>query len=489
MNDNADNSMENHGPAPATQEKSGAGFWRRLFRRKASTGAPDSATPVDDRGTLTTYLLRFLWKRKWTIIILSVIGAFITVAATYLMTPLYKASSKILVKSAETQEVVIFDDLQRPVFKAKNVIPANNIIQLATSEAFARTIVDEFHLDEELRRQREAPDGFREDFWVSVRKLKKSLKRAVKSPYVFYLRKRGLPVPPDSKPNYRQQAIRTFMEDVAEIELVADSDVVKLTIWWVAPGPTEAMAIRLSSLVIQEFVKLEQTAANSTYEFCRDELEKARKDLATAERELHDFKESVGIRHFESQKQALLEQIQDTEMRLNNTTAELAGAKAKLAAWRKELDEQKGKLSSLDAYQNLLQEQIMLTVNVEALAAKKSEHQVAVADVEKRLKDIVGFEPDLRRFERGLALKEKLYVQLAQRHDELAVQRVSDLSSFNIRVIDTPELPENVEAPWPDWMLNLCIGIPLTVMIAVGVALLRHLWEEPFWIEFETGRD
>jgi len=476
-------------PRESPAEAKRPGLWSRLFGRKASHGNSDRASADTDRGTLAAYLMRFLWKRKWTIIILSALGVFITVAATYLMAPLYKASSKILVQSAETQEMVIFDDLQRPVFRAKNVIPANNIIELATSEAFARTMVDEFRLDKELRRQREAPEGFREEFWVSVRKLKKSLKRAVKSPYVFYLRKKGRPIPPESEPNYRQQAIRTFMDEVAEIELVADSDVMKITIWWVVPGPTEAMARRLSELVIREFVKLEQTAANSTYEFCRAELEKARKELSEAEGRLHRFKEAAGIRDYERQNQALLDQLHDTQMRLHNTVAELAGAKARLAAWRKELEEQKGKLSSLDSYQNLLQEQISLTVDVDALAAKKAEHEQAVRDFGRELEDFANNEPELRRLERNLALKEKLYVQLGQRHDELAVQKVSDLSAFNIRVIDTPELPADAEPPWPDWMMNLCIGIPLSLLIACGIAFLRHLWEEPFWVEFQAGRD
>ena len=52
--------------------------------------------------------VHILWKRKWLILAVTVIGTVLTAAGTYLSTPLYKATTKIMVKVNANQDVLLY---------------------------------------------------------------------------------------------------------------------------------------------------------------------------------------------------------------------------------------------------------------------------------------------------------------------------------------------------------------------------------------------
>ena len=79
-----------------------------------------------------------------------------------------------------------------------------------------------------------------------------------------------------------------------------------------------------------------------------------------------------------------------------------------------------------------------------------------------------------------MKLDEQLFITLSSKYDELNVQRASALGGLNMMVIDTPALSERSEPYWPDWMLNLLIGIPASFLVGLGLAFLRKIWREPF---------
>ena len=146
------------------------------------------------------------------------------------------------------------------------------------------------------------------------------------------------------------------------------------------------------------------------------------------------------------------------------------------------LNEQKKSLTSLQAYQDLLNGGILLKVEIDALHAEKADYESVQDRLRNELSDLVEKGLELKRLEREMNLKEALFNQLGKKHDELKVQSVSNLGGLDLRVIDTPKLRSNVEADYPQWDYGLGIGIPGSILLAILLAFFLELLNESFWI-------
>ena len=437
---------------------------------------------TDSQEEFKYYFFYIIFKRKWLIISLSIIAIALTVLSTYLYMPLYKATSKIMVRATTSQEVILFRDLYRQDPRITNVVPANNFVEIATSTAVARIIVGKFQLDKKLRTKLEDPEGFREYFWYCIDKIESGTKRAIKFPYNLFQRITTGKYPEKSERDYTAMAVKKFMKDGTDIDVAAESDVITLSIWSELPKDAEAIAKELTTLVIQKSISLEQNAAANGYDFVRSELEKAKNQLAIAEQKVSQFKQKWNISNIKKQKELKLYELDEADRSLVEVTAELSAKRARVKEIMRQLNEQKKALKSLDAYEHLLNESILIKVDINALVAKKEDYQRARALIEAALEGLVDKELDLTRLEREVVLKEQFFSRLGSKHDELNVQRVSDLGGLDLRIIDTPKLSEHAEADWPWWDVNLGIGIPASILLAIVLAFLLELLNESFWI-------
>ncbi|MFH1025706.1 MAG: Wzz/FepE/Etk N-terminal domain-containing protein [Nitrospirota bacterium] len=435
----------------------------------------------DNQEDYKQYFFYILFKRKWLIIVISILGIAGTAIGTYVSTPLYKATSKIRVRSNISQEVVLFNDLYQQVPRATNIIPANNFIEVAGSETLARALVEQFELDKKLQRQSEDPQDFREYFWYFVDELKYWTKKVVKYPYNLYKEYiKGEP-PKESEPNYTEKAVKKFRKDTTELNNVAESDIIKLTIWGESPKEAEAISRELTNLVIQRSVALEQSTASYGYDFSKGKAAKARKELGLLEDKMNRFKQKREVSKIDRQKEIKLDELDDVEKNLISVNTDLSSKKARLEEGRRQINEQKKMLTSLDSYQNLLNENISLSVDINALKAKQKEYESARQKIKAELRELVDSETELKQLEREVELKEQLFNQLSSKHDKLDVQRVSQLSGIDLSIIDSPTLAENAEEDWPDWYLNMGIGIPSSILVAIILAFMLELLNDSFW--------
>jgi len=419
-----------------------------------------------------------VFKKKWLITLLSILFIALTVLGTLLFTPLYKATSKIMVRANVTQEVIFFKDLYQQVPKTSNIIPANNFIELAKSEALARIIVNKFELDKKLQRKYEDPQDFRDYFRSYLKEAADRVSNAIQD---LQSRITG-ESPKQSKTDYTAKAVRKFLRDTTDIEYVSESDIINLTIWGESPKEAEDISKELTNLVIQNSISWEQNAADYGYNFSLVEVEKADRELAIAEQNLNRFMQRWDLSIIEKQKEIKLNELDELERNLILANAELSTKKARMEEGLRQISEQKKKLTSLDAYQNLLNENISLNVDINALKAKKQEYELAKKKIETTLSGLVEKELELTRLEREVDLANQLFTKLASKQDELNVQRVSKLTGIDLRVIDTPKVSDIAEPDLPRWDLNLGIGIPVSVLLAIGFAFLLELWNESFWI-------
>jgi uncharacterized protein involved in exopolysaccharide biosynthesis len=428
------------------------------------------------------YFYYVLFKRKWLIIITSIIGIIGTVLGLYFCTPLYKASAKIVVRSNVSQELILFRDLYTQPASMSNTIPANNFIEIATSHTVARNIVDQFDLDEKLRRKRENPEDFREYVIYFLRLIKDSGETAVKVPYKLIKALFTGEYEPEGEKDYVSMAIKKFIGDMTEIDLVPESDTINLTIWDESPEEAEAIVKALTNQIIEQSVTMEQNAAGYGYNFTREELEKVKDQLALAEDSVQEFKAKWNISDIETQQSIKLSELDTVEKKLISVNAELFSLESKLESGKRQINEQKKSLTSMQAYQDLLRNSILIKVDIDALQAEKEHYKAVGERIKNELSDLVEKGLTLKRLEREAKLKEGLFEQLGKKHDELKVQSVSNLGGLDLRVIDTPELRKNIEADYPLWDYGLGAGIPGSILLAILLAFFLELLNESFWI-------
>ncbi len=400
---------------------------------------------------------------------------------TYFSTPLYKATSKIMVKSNIAQEVVLFNDFYRQVPRSSNIIPANNFIKIAESEIVARTIVDKYRMDKELQRKSEDPKETREYFWFLIEKTKDGIKDVLKYPYDLYKKWFKGEISQETPPDYRARAIKKFLDEMTDIELVAESDIINLTVWAESPKEAEAISKELANQVIQRSIEMEQSVAGYGYNFSRAELDKARNELSRMEGKLYEFKQKWDLSKIDKQKEIKLNELDEVERNLIAISADLSAKKARSEEGLRQVSDQKKRLTSLDSYQSLLNERVSLTVDINALTAKKEEYEAAKKQIKATLNGLVNREQDMIKLEREVELKKQLFNQLSSKHDELDIQRVSNLIGIDLRVIDTPEISESAEANWPDWYVNMGIAIPVSIVLSVVFAFMLELLSNLVW--------
>jgi uncharacterized protein involved in exopolysaccharide biosynthesis len=428
------------------------------------------------------YFYYVLFKRKWLIIITSIIGILGTVIGLYFCTPLYKASSKIVVRSNVSQELVLFRDLYTQPSSVTNTIPANNFIEIATSHTVARNIVKQFQLDEKLRRKREEPEDFREYTMYFLRGTKDFGEQCVKVPYKWIKSLFTGEYESAEGKDYVSMAIKNFIEDMTEIDLVPESDTIILTIWDESPEEAEAIVKALTNQIIAQSVSMEQNAAGYGFNFTREELDKVKTQLAQAEDEVQAFKTKWHISDIEAQKSIKLSELDTVEKKLIAISAELTSQESKLESGKIQLNEQKRSLTSIQAYQDLLKSTILIKVDIDALRAEKEHYLTVETRVKQEISDLEENGLALKRLEREATLKEDLFNQLGKKHDELKVQSVSSLGGLDLRVIDTPELRKNIEEDYPMWDYGLGAGIPGSILLAILLAFFLELLNESFWI-------
>jgi len=428
--------------------------------------------------------IHILLKRKWLILFIVIIGTILTAAGTYLATPLFKASSKIMVKVNVSQEVMLFNDFYQPVISANKNIPANNFLEIAGSEIMARKMVKKFGLDEKLRKKRQEPKDLRETIWYWIEEAKDWVKYIVKYPYTLFLESVTGESSPEARENFNTQAVNKFLKNMIDIDLVAESDIINLSIWGESPSEAEEVAKELAAQVIQRRIALEQNAANYGYNFSRSELEKADNELEKAEKRLQQFKQKWKISKIEKQKEIKLSGIDEIERSLISVNSELAANHVRLIETEAQMKEQKKRITSLNTYEKLLSNSIDLKIAISANIAQKQAYESAKIEIENELNELVKKQFELSQLEREFAQKEDLNSQLSDKHAKLNIQKASDLSGVDLQILDVPELADDMEPDWPFWDINMMVGVIFSLFCGVGLAIILEIYNDTFW----TGR-
>jgi len=419
---------------------------------------------------------------------------------TYLVTPIYEATARILIHMNPQQQLILFNDLVTPAPTniSLRINPANNLIEISRSKSIAEKIVKTFGLDRPKETQ-----GARES-------IKNFLSSVLLSP-ITLMQKLGLLR--KKKPDYLSEAVEKFMEDMEDIQLQEDTEIINLVIWAEDPKLASDIANTMAELLVEKLKEMTQTEAGTAYEFTKQQLKIANQSLQEAEEALMSFKNKERIAFLDEEKEIKLNRLNELEAEYHVVSVDLREIQqellyqeegsvsdivikknpiiydlatrvneleSELASVRQKFTEEHPVFISLKAEisenKDKLNKEIKSTVN--ALNARKNALKDEISVLKRELVQIAEKEIELTRLMRNIETNEERFMTLKNKLLELEVQKVTNMSEFDIQIIDAAHIPEGASPDKPIWPLNIAVGLFASIIIGLGFAFFAEYWND-----------
>jgi len=490
-----------------------------------------------ERSRILYDVLYAVFKRWFALAFLCAIAFLLTMFFTFLTTPTYKATAKILIRSNPQQQLILFKDLATPGQEAPTVSPARNLIQILTGRQVAQQVVERFGLDERNRKKREEPEEISDV-------IRRSLVKTVTYPITLVLDLVGVE---QQSENDFVDAVEHFMDEAQDIQLEQATNVINLSIWEETPKLSSDIANYMAQLLKEKSTELEQLDATEAYDFTREQLKAAETALMDSEAALLEFKKSNDIIGLEEQKKAKLDEIFVLESQYINVKVDFSEGKGKMDEIRKTISAQKQLLLEAPIFANnpvmkellnalhgdeielagtlerftessenvktlraqaletkgkiekelkavvlndsailqsihpdLAKEYAELTANVAALAAKQDVLEKEMDALRAEVFSLSLMEAELERLTRRRETNEKLYTNLSDKFSQLEVQKAFQLSGYDLKIIDKASIPEDARPDWPNWLLLIPLGFMGGLLISIVAVFFVDYWDESF---------
>jgi uncharacterized protein involved in exopolysaccharide biosynthesis len=495
---------------------------------------------MEERPERNRILYNILWvifKRKVLLIILSIISFALIIFFTFLTTPLYKATAKILIRPNPQQQLILFRDLATPGEEIARINPASNLMQILTSQEMAQKVVKKFRLHEKLRKKAEEPEALRD-------KIKRFLSTRLRYPITVVKKMANLE---EKEENYVAAAVDILMEDTEDIQLEEATSIINLSIWEGSPKLCSDIANYMAECLIISSKELEQSTAGNVYDFTKEQVKLAERTLSHSEDELLRFKTKENIISLEEQKSAKLDELHKLEDQYIDVKVTLSETRARFDQMQSEIYQQKQLLSnpaivannpvltalktslynlevqlsgelqkytkssknveSLKAqateskerlqrelkmitesdlailysiHSDLPNEYIQLITNIVALEAKKGELEKEIDTLKAEAFSLSVKETELERLTRRTETNEKLYKTLLDKFSELQVQKASQISGYDLKIIDRAFIPEDARPDQPKWLLVIPLGFIGSLLLSFATVFFIEYWDETF---------
>ena len=492
---------------------------------------------ISEKNRILYYVAYVVFKRKLTLALLAMVTFSLIVFFTFLATPLYRASTMILIRPNPQQQLILFKDLATPGEEIGRVNPAANLIHILTSQQMAQEVVEQFKLDQRLREKKKESGEIRtviKDTLIGILTYPLKILRNIVG---------GEKKPPD----YFSKAVENLLKEGEDIQLEADTNVINLAIWESEPQLAANIANYMASRLIQKSAQMEQMNADQAFDFTGRQVADAENALAESERELWEYREKNNIVDLEQEKNAKLASLNLLEAEHINVKTRHLEAQAKLQEIRNTISIQKELLSkapiltnnpvvkelidslntgdielavALETYteasenvkrlrakalesrkkiekelhsvmQNdsavlqsihpeLASEYAQLRGDVAALAAKKDALKNEIDAIRAEALFLSGMETHLESLNRRKTTKEKLYTELLNKFSQLKVQKVSQMSGYDLKIIDKAFLPENARPRRPNWAMTIVFSFVASIFLGLGIVFSIEYWDESF---------
>lgn len=437
------------------------------------------------KGLTLQDLVEVIFRRKWWLILTLVTGTTIAVVISYLLPPVYRSSTLILVEPQKVPEAYV-----KPTETSTIEDRLNTISQQIMSRQNLEKIIEEFHLYKE------------------------------------------------KKSTLSQEEIFDLMRKNIEVKVIGKGKQKDaFTLAYTGSDPKTVMGITstLASLFIEENLKVREQQAEGTSEFLVSELDEARRELEKQEKDLKDFKEKfkgalpkemdanlrtldrlqlklqsthAALRNADDRKIVTEKQFADANVttnphQLQTKLATMKTALSKLEAefkdsypdvvlLKREISETETQLKegvasseSSKQSQSVQSQKIevqLQAVNSEIESLRGSEKQInnSIKEYERRVEATPANEEALSSLTRDSEISRKNYESLLEKmlNAKVSENLEKRQKGAQFRILDPANLPEK---PFkPDRLKIILLGILLSVGAGVGVIFLVNLLTPSF---------
>jgi len=115
-----------------------------------------------------------------------------------------------------------------------------------------------------------------------------------------------------------------------------------------------------------------------------------------------------------------------------------------------------------------------------ALDAKKNTLQKELGDLKAEAFSLSVKEIELDRLNRQKQTKEELYKTLSSKLSEIEIQKSSQMSAYDLKIIDKAFIPEDARPDQPKWILIIVLGFMASFLLAFGAVFFIDYWDESF---------
>jgi len=478
---------------------------------------------IEEEISLQDYI-RVLRKRKWTIFTVTITAVIIVLIANFLMPPVYKATTTVLISESGAQQAIFGGAEANLIFGRPDEVETQ--IEILKSYSIAKGAAERLPADIFEKAEAENFEKKKEDFrWVINILGKLGLKNIVASIL-------GVNNNHDHTDNPEltfKDTIKQIRESIT-VNSLKNTKIIEISAENNNPELAAEIANTIAGVFVDESLTLNRSRASEAKRFIEEQLLEKGKELAREEEEKLQYKKQENILYLDEETKINIEQLayfQAQEAEVANLIAE---NKAKLTEAHKQLERQsetyissetitanpivqqlqnnlasleiqlpalsekygkgspqvteveikiketKNKISEKVAeivgskvsarnpiYQNLLAEIVALETNTISLDTKMGALSDTIKEYEKRLEKLPEKELQLARLERAVKVSENIYLLLLEKYQEARINEVMELG--NMRIIDNALAPD---APIkPNKKLNLAIGGILGLMLGV----------------------
>jgi polysaccharide biosynthesis transport protein len=441
--------------------------------------------------------LRILLKHKWLILSSILISSLVAGVLTFLMTPIFRATSSIQI-DRETIDVVDVKGVQSEKDSAGNDFYQTKY-ELLASRALAERVVNTLGLADDPA------------FSVKVKSLRTTLSELVFGPTKV-----------DESENDAEAKTRRTIDAVAatiNVAPVRGSRIVKLSYDHVNPEVAQKISNGYADAFIADNLDRRFNATAFARKFLEERLQQLKAKLEESEKQLVQYAEQNGIINLDDNKNLAVTDLETINTRLaeahgqrvKNETLwkqaqatdgfglkEILDSKAvqenrklrtelaaqyqqKLAIYKPafpEMVQLRNQIKELDRQVQSEVQAIKSSIQASYIASKQEEESIQ-AQLETVKGDVVNLRNSNINYtilKREADTNRTLYDGLLQRYKEIGV--AGSVGTNNISVVDTATLPRLPRSP--NLLLNLIMGLALGSLLGVGLSYLFDMLDDSF---------
>lgn len=463
--------------------------------------------------------LRVLLKRKWLIIACFVLVLGITTYNTFRTTPIYKATSTMVIENNIITSPVTGEKLDYGGFMT-NQVSINTHIQLIKSSAVLENVIRVLGMGQArpTRTVTRAP-AYRDSSVKNILNKAKSFSQRVKDNTLLLLgKKEDKPLPPVDR---HTQLIRNLSGKV-NVEHLQGTNLLHISVW--DPDPVKAK--ELADAVAQAYIEFNASgrlkSSKEMLDWMTAQLYETQKRLEDAEAAFQEFKENQGIFSLEGKRNLISQQISTTNQDYLETRNQRIELETRMVQLQKLAQQNNGVLSGRllienDLINTLYTQLLNLEVEMNRMAnVYKPKHpkmvqiQTKIEQTRSKMKQELSKELDSLKAKLSLLVskeemlkdnmanseqvaldtnKKEFKYAMLQRNIEtnrklydtllgkIEASNIDDnLDVTNIRIVEQAAIPRSPVIP--DTRGNTRKGILMGLLLGIGLAFLLEYMDQ-----------